>query len=142
MGGAVGQPFNEAYCAAKFAVEGFLQSLAPVAETVGVRVTLVEPGAVGSDFIANAGLDPQAALESAGAYAPALQHYLDRTMRQFSPASVQSPAEVGQIIADLLDAADPPLRVQTSDAARDFVGTSLRDLDGSAVLAMTREWVG
>ena len=31
VGGVVGQPFNEAYCAAKFAVEGFMESLAPVA---------------------------------------------------------------------------------------------------------------
>src|SRR6185369_13251407 len=38
VGGVVGQPFNEAYCAAKFAVEGFMQSLAPVAATVGVDV--------------------------------------------------------------------------------------------------------
>src|SRR5262249_37753661 len=31
LGGAIGQPFNEAYCAAKFAVEGLYQSLNPVA---------------------------------------------------------------------------------------------------------------
>src|ERR1700692_2336459 len=35
VGGVVGQPFNEAYCAAKFAAEGFMESLAPVAATVG-----------------------------------------------------------------------------------------------------------
>ena len=29
VGGVIGQPFNEAYCAAKFAVEGYLESLAP-----------------------------------------------------------------------------------------------------------------
>src|SRR5262249_40425464 len=31
VGGAVGQPFADAYCGAKFAVEGFMQSLAVVA---------------------------------------------------------------------------------------------------------------
>ena len=50
VGGIVGQPFNEAYCAAKFAVEGFMESLAPVAATVGVTVVVVEPGAVASEF--------------------------------------------------------------------------------------------
>jgi hypothetical protein len=30
VGGAVGQPFADAYCGAKFAVEGFMQSLAVV----------------------------------------------------------------------------------------------------------------
>ena len=58
VGGAVGQPFNEAYCAAKFAVEGFLESLAPVAATVGVGVTIVEPGPVTTEFVNNVGVDP------------------------------------------------------------------------------------
>ena len=37
VGGVVGQPFADAYCAAKFAVEGFMQSLSTVAAHVGVR---------------------------------------------------------------------------------------------------------
>src|SRR4051794_3436650 len=56
VGGVVGQPFNEAYCAAKFAVEGFMESLAPVAATTGVSVSVVEPGAVASEFVSNAGV--------------------------------------------------------------------------------------
>ena len=44
--GVVGQPFNEAYCAAKFAVEGFMEALAPVAEAHGVAVSVVVPGFV------------------------------------------------------------------------------------------------
>ncbi len=58
VGGAIGQPFNEAYCAAKFAVEGFMESLVPVAATVGVTVVVIEPGAVASDFVANVDVDP------------------------------------------------------------------------------------
>ncbi|GAB3120565.1 SDR family NAD(P)-dependent oxidoreductase [Glaciibacter psychrotolerans] len=43
VGGAVGQPLNEAYCAAKFAVESFLESLTPVAATVGgIRIVAVK----------------------------------------------------------------------------------------------------
>src|SRR3954447_24508202 len=37
VGGAVGQPFADAYCGAKFAVEGLMQSLAPVAARFGDR---------------------------------------------------------------------------------------------------------
>src|SRR5665811_1842058 len=51
--GAVGHSFNEASCAAKFAVEGFLESLAPVAATVGVGVAFLEPGAVTTEFVNN-----------------------------------------------------------------------------------------
>ncbi len=57
VGGVVGQPFNEAYCAAKFAVEGFMESLAPVAATVGVHVAVIEPGPVATEFVNNVGAD-------------------------------------------------------------------------------------
>ncbi|MFI8823745.1 SDR family oxidoreductase [Streptomyces sp. NPDC053431] len=139
VGGAVGQPFNEAYCAAKFAVEGFMQSLAPVAATVGVDVTVVEPGAVASEFVANLGLDIPALLAAAGPYAPALEAYIARTQKTFGNA--QTPAEAAAPVIEALTADHPPFRVQTSDWAREFVGTSLGDLDGSAVQTLTRAWL-
>jgi NAD(P)-dependent dehydrogenase (short-subunit alcohol dehydrogenase family) len=141
VGGVVGQPFNEAYCAAKFAVEGFMESLAPVALTVGVHVSLVEPGAVASEFVNNAGLDPATMLAAAGPYAPALAAYLKRTTQQFSTAA-QAAAAVGDVVLRVLIDPAPPLRVQTSDAARAFAGSKLTDLDGAAVLGITRTWVG
>jgi NAD(P)-dependent dehydrogenase (short-subunit alcohol dehydrogenase family) len=139
VGGAVGQPFNEAYCAAKFAVEGFMQSLAPVADTVGVDVTVVEPGAVASEFVSNLGLDVPALLAAAGPYAPALQAYIARTQKSFGNA--QTPFEAAAPIIEALTAEHPPFRVQTSDWAREFVGTTLTDLDGSAVQTLTRAWL-
>src|SRR6478672_9355189 len=53
VGGAVGQPFADAYCGAKFAVEGFMQSLAVVMLAHGVHVSVIEPAAVASDFVGN-----------------------------------------------------------------------------------------
>lgn len=140
VGGVVGQPFNEAYCAAKFAVEGFMEALAPVAAAVGVGVGLVEPGAVASRFVANAGLDPAALIAGAGPYAEPLQRYLERTMAQFGTGA-QPAEEVADQIVELLAAPELPLRVQTSDWARTFVAPKLADLDGSAVLANTGAWV-
>ncbi|MFJ1706059.1 SDR family NAD(P)-dependent oxidoreductase [Kitasatospora sp. NPDC088346] len=140
VGGVVGQPFNEAYCAAKFAVEGFLEALAPVAATVGVTVTLVEPGAVASEFVASQGIDLEAELRAAGPYAPALKSYAQRTLKAFSTAA-QTSAGAAATITEALDTDRPVLRMQTSDAARAFVGAKLADLDGSAVLATTGGWV-
>ncbi|MFE3181857.1 SDR family oxidoreductase [Streptomyces violascens] len=139
VGGVVGQPFNEAYCAAKFAVEGFMQSLSPVAATVGVDVSVVEPGAVASEFVANLGLDVPALLTAAGPYAPALEAYITRTQESFG--SAQTPAEAAAPVVDALTAARPPFRIQTSQWARDFVATTLADLDGSAVQNLTGSWV-
>ncbi|AZM92577.1 SDR family NAD(P)-dependent oxidoreductase [Streptomyces sp. W1SF4] len=140
VGGVIGQPFNEAYCAAKFAVEGFMESLAPVAATAGVAVTLVEPGAVASEFVNSIGVDLPAMLTAAGPYAPALRTYVERTVTSFTTA--QTPAEAAAPITEALTAERPAFRVQTSDWARDFVATKLADLDGSAVQAMTAAWVG
>jgi NAD(P)-dependent dehydrogenase (short-subunit alcohol dehydrogenase family) len=76
IGGVVGQPFNETYCTAKAATEAYMESLAPVAAEVGVTVSVVEPGPVKSAFRQNLGIDREAMLIDAGAYAPALQNYL------------------------------------------------------------------
>ncbi len=139
VGGVVGQPFNEAYCAAKFAVEGFMESLAPVAATVGVRVSVVEPGAVASEFVTNVNADVPALLDAAGPYAPALGAYIDRTLKTFGGA--QTPEEAAASIVHALTAPEPPFRLQTSDEARGFVGTKLADLDGTAVQGLTGTWV-
>ncbi|MFI6765599.1 SDR family NAD(P)-dependent oxidoreductase [Streptomyces sp. NPDC050355] len=138
VGGVIGQPFNEAYCAAKFAVEGFMESLAPVAATAGVSVSVVEPGAVASEFVSNVGLADNV-LEQAGPYAPALSAYLDRTRGAFADA--QTPQDVAAQVVELLAAERPAFRVLTSDAARAFVGPKLKDLDGSAVQDATSAWL-
>ncbi|MFI9787076.1 SDR family NAD(P)-dependent oxidoreductase [Kitasatospora sp. NPDC051984] len=140
VGGVVGQPFNEAYCAAKFAAEGFLESLAPVAASAGVSVTVVEPGAVASEFVASQQLDIPAMLAEAGPYAPAMEAYLDRARASFGNA--QSPADAAAPIVAALTAERPPFRIQTSESARGFVGTKLSDLDGAAVQELTEGWVG
>jgi len=138
VGGVVGQPFNEAYCGAKFAVEGFMESLAPVVAAHGVRVTVVEPGAVASEFVTNIGFDP-AQLEAAGPYTPQLRAYLERVTEAFT--SAQTSEDAAASIVGVLTADQPAFRVQTSDDARAFVGAKLTDLDGSAVQSLTGSWI-
>ncbi|MFD4583135.1 SDR family NAD(P)-dependent oxidoreductase [Streptomyces sp. NPDC058434] len=140
VGGVIGQPFNEAYCAAKFAVEGYMESLAPVAASVGVSVSVVEPGAVATEFVNNVGLDLEAEIASAGPYAPALDAYVNRTVAQFLTGA-QTQDEAAAAVLEALTADRPAFRLQTSDWARDFAGMKLNDLDGSAVLGTTGGWV-
>lgn len=134
VGGAVGQPFADAYCGAKFAVEGFMQSLAPVAEQFGVRVSIVEPAAVASEFVANVERPAHV-----GAYGAPLEAYRSRSSGAF--AGAQSAQEAGTAIADAATSADYRFRWQTSEAAVRFVGASLADLDGERVLGVTRTWI-
>ena len=136
VGGVVGQPFADAYCGAKFAVEGLMQSLAPVLARFGVTVSVVEPGAVASSFVANvkrpspAGADP---------YGELLQAYLRRSDASFAQA--QTPQEAAAVIVEAALTDTPRFRWQTSAGASAFAGLSLADLDGSGVLGATSGWL-
>ncbi|XVU22945.1 SDR family NAD(P)-dependent oxidoreductase [Actinoplanes sp. CA-054009] len=137
VGGAVGQPFADAYCAAKFAVEGLMQSLAPVAARFGVGVSIVEPGAVGSAFVDNV-----AGTKDAGAddpYGPLLAAYLRRSTAVF--ANAQPAADAARTVVEAALTDTPKFRWQTSDSAAAFAGLSLADLDGSRVLGATSAWL-
>jgi len=137
VGGAVGQPFADAYCGAKFAVEGLMQSLAPVVANFGIGVSVVEPGAVASDFVSN--VARPSGTPPADAYAVQLEAYLARSAGAF--AAAQSAEDAGAAIAAAATAVDYRFRWQSSEGATAFVGMSLADLDGSRVLGATRTWI-
>lgn len=132
VGGAVGQPFADAYCAAKFAVEGFMQSLSTVAAHVGVNVSVIEPAAVATQFVDNVQTN------DGGPYQTQLDAYLARTQGAF--ANAQSAESAGEAIAGAVLADEYRFRWQTSDAASAFVGMSLADPDGSRVFGATAPW--
>jgi short-subunit dehydrogenase len=146
VGGAVGQPFADAYCGAKFAVEGFMQSLSSVMLAHGVHVSVIEPAAVASDFVANVAR-PAGGAGDTGSTAPGVQPdpyaaqldaYLARSAGAF--AAAQSAHDAGVAIAEAAISEDYRFRWQTSEGAAAFVGLSLADHDGNRVLSATRPW--
>jgi NAD(P)-dependent dehydrogenase (short-subunit alcohol dehydrogenase family) len=54
IGGIVGYPFSAAYCSTKFALEGLSESMSYEVEQFGIKVILIEPAFVISDFHNNA----------------------------------------------------------------------------------------
>src|SRR5688500_15365549 len=68
--GIVGQEFCTAYAAAKFGVEGWIESLAPEVAPLGIRTMLVEPG-----FFRTELLSP----ESTSYAQPSIDDYAERT---------------------------------------------------------------
>lgn len=135
VGGLVGQPFNEIYCAAKFAVEGFTESLATyVTPNFGIHFTAVEPGGIASEFATNV---LKQVGETGGMlddeYLPILQKYIGGAEnRQGGSDIYQSADEVAAIIMECVAADQPPVRRRTSKWAEDF--TSLKtglDPDGT-----------
>ena len=139
VGGVVGQPFNDVYCAAKFAVEGLLEGLAPVAQSFGVHIAVIEPGAVASAFIDNAAPSVEARSQANDPYQALWQNYLKLTSSTF--ASAQSPADVAQVLVRAATEENPRFRYQTSPSSQAFAGLKLSDLDGSKVQGMTGRWI-
>eukprot|EP00009_Paramoeba_aestuarina_P005559 CAMPEP_0201516816 /NCGR_PEP_ID=MMETSP0161_2-20130828/8067_1 /ASSEMBLY_ACC=CAM_ASM_000251 /TAXON_ID=180227 /ORGANISM="Neoparamoeba aestuarina, Strain SoJaBio B1-5/56/2" /LENGTH=288 /DNA_ID=CAMNT_0047914099 /DNA_START=152 /DNA_END=1018 /DNA_ORIENTATION=+ len=127
VGGVWGQPFNDVYCASKFAIEGMAESQAAVFRTFGVRVTSVQPGAIKTAFWQNVDR-PDMAKVPAEYHAP-----LQSTMAAYaqSGGAGQTPEEVAQVIIDKVISVDePPLKVQTSEVIMPVVKGQLVDTTG------------
>ena len=54
IGGIIGVPLNSAYVGSKFALEGFSESMKYELEGFGIKVILIEPGAINTNFLDNA----------------------------------------------------------------------------------------
>ena len=136
IGGLIGQPFNDAYCAAKFAVEGWMESLAPVVKRLGIHVSLVEPGPVNTEFVAavRAGAAGRRELESEP-YRPLLAAYLAGTQEAFATVG-QTRDDVAAVIVEAAMAESPHLRYVTSEVVRGLVARKYVDPTGDTVLAM------
>jgi len=76
--GIVGQEFCTAYAAAKFGVEGWIESLAPEVAPFGIRTMLVEPG-----FFRTELLSP----ESTNYAQPSIEDYAERTTQTVAPGT-------------------------------------------------------
>ncbi|GIH05606.1 short-chain dehydrogenase/reductase [Rhizocola hellebori] len=141
--GVVGQPFNEAYCAAKFAVEGFMESLAPVAEAHGVRVSIVVPGFVpDTNFGVFPDINRVTIQAASGPYAPTFAAYIDWVIGQGWESAGQKAQEVAEVVVRTLGEARPPFRVPANDWAAKYLDHKLADRDGSAIQSLARTWIG
>lgn len=139
--GVIGQPFNDFYSASKFAVEGLMEALAPVAAEVGVTVSLIEPAAVrDTAFITSAPPDPPAQLSGISPYAAAFDAYR-RWVGTGAVEGIQRPAEVAEVVVRVLTADRPAFRVPTSDYARDYLARKLAEPDGDRLRELARSWL-
>jgi short-subunit dehydrogenase len=112
--GLNGTPGLSAYSASKFALEGFSEAMAQEVAAFGVRVMLVEPGAVATRFISHGTrettrrMDEYAFLSGQGK-APLEAYYT---------AAALAPERVAEEILAAVSAAEPPLRLLVGDDVR------------------------
>ncbi len=122
VGGLVGQPFNEIYCAAKFAVEGYMESLASyITPSFGLDFSLVEPGGITSEFANNV---LKQVSETGGMledeYLPILQKYIGGAESRRDQNIYQTAQEVAAVAIGCIEAENPPIRVRTSEWTEQF----------------------
>ena len=123
--GIVGQEFCTAYAAAKFGVEGWIESLAPEVAPFGIRTMLVEPG-----FFRTELLSP----ESTNYAQPSIEDYAERTTQTVAAWKAMNgqqggdPARLANALVQLASQDEPPARWVAGADAVATVEQKARDL--------------
>jgi len=105
--GLVGYEFVSAYCAAKFAVDGWMESLQPEVEPYGITTTIVNPGFFRTELLTK---------ESTSYAEPHVEDYAQRTAAQREWWTSQNgkqggdPVKLAQALVKIAGEERPPLR--------------------------------
>jgi NAD(P)-dependent dehydrogenase (short-subunit alcohol dehydrogenase family) len=107
VAGLVGSAYTSAYAASKFAVDGWMESLAPELEPFGIHATVVNPGFFRTELLTT---------ESTN-YAPAsIEDYAEQSAahREFFESmngkQGGDPAKLAQVLVTIAEEQSPPLR--------------------------------
>jgi NAD(P)-dependent dehydrogenase (short-subunit alcohol dehydrogenase family) len=123
--GIVGQEFCTAYAAAKFGVEGWIESLTPEVAPFGIHTMLVEPG-----FFRTELLSP----ESTNYAQPSIEDYAERTNQTVAAWNAMNgqqggdPAKLANALVQLARQDEPPLRFVAGADAVATVEQKAKDL--------------
>ncbi len=106
-GGIAGQAFVSAYSAAKFGVEGWMESLTPEIAPFGIRTMLVEPGFFRTELLTE---------ESTKYPEPSIDDYAEKTRQTVTAWKAMSglqggdPSKLAKALVQLANEPEPPLR--------------------------------
>src|SRR5215467_4640379 len=114
INGQVAFPVISAYASTKFATEGLSESIAYELEPFGIKVVLIEPGPVGSNFMKGSVL-PKRALDPRSPYSELVQKVNAKITSQHKNAT--SPEEVAKIIVQAILTEKPEFRYLVGDDA-------------------------
>jgi NAD(P)-dependent dehydrogenase (short-subunit alcohol dehydrogenase family) len=107
VAGFVGAEFTSAYAAAKFGLEGWMESLAPEVAPFGIRTMIVEPGFFRTDLLS---------AESTSYAEPTIDDYVERTKQTvtlwtgLNGLQGGDPAKLASALIELVGSDEPPVR--------------------------------
>jgi NAD(P)-dependent dehydrogenase (short-subunit alcohol dehydrogenase family) len=111
---------ESAYAGTKFAVEGLCEGLAKDVAHLGIRVTIVEPGPLRTDFAAGATAQPPDDKDYADSVGKALEWFEDLAGNQ-----PNDPRRTAEAIIAAVDADQPPLRLALGTEAVEAIRAKL-----------------
>ncbi len=123
--GIVGQEFVSAYCASKFGVEGWMESLALEVAPFGIRTMIVEPGFFRTELLTE---------QSTNYPEPSIDDYADKTKqtvvawKRMSGSQPGDPAKLAKALVQLASLDEPPLRWVAGADAIAAIEQKARDL--------------
>ena len=124
LAGQVGQPFNEIYCASKFAIEGYTEALAAyMTPAFGINFTSVVAGRLSTDFAANAAKLTEGTTHSEHEdYKPTRDKYVVGAQQRAQPEMgiIQSATTAAKVVTDCIHLETPPIRIFSSKWVEDM----------------------
>ncbi|HET8856383.1 MAG TPA: SDR family oxidoreductase [Nitrososphaeraceae archaeon] len=96
IAGKIGFPLTSAYASSKFALEGLSESIAYEIEQFGIKVILIEPGVIKTNFNNNLKIGKRVTIDSNSPYVEMTQKRISRFKPRFESGS--PPIEVAKVI--------------------------------------------
>jgi NAD(P)-dependent dehydrogenase (short-subunit alcohol dehydrogenase family) len=96
IAGKIGFPLTSAYVSSKFALEGLSESMAYVVEQFGIKIILIEPGVIKTNFDNNLKIGKRVTIDHNSSYAEMTQKRISRFKPRFESGS--PPIEVAKVI--------------------------------------------
>jgi short-subunit dehydrogenase len=116
MGGRISIPLSSFYHGSKFALEGLSESIQYELEPFGIKIILIEPGAVGSNFWKNIKIAKSSS--NTDSQYTQLENKILKAFKKMEENAI-SPSDVAKAILNAVTSDNPKLRyVVGNDAAR------------------------
>lgn len=118
IGGSLGFENASVYCAAKFAVEGFSESLAMEVKQFGIDVTIIQPGFFRTDFLDQSSVQyGTVAIDDYTKYSKLLNDAY-QSQNQKQPGD---PKKLGQLLVELSQQSELPTRLAAGSDAIEYL---------------------